>query len=151
MIAAQADMADPAPHRRPRWAIAAALVAILFGIITLIVGGKTLFGGVEGRAAAGHIVPFVLWFNFLAGFAYIVAGLGLFLWKRWAARLSVAIALATVLVFIAFGSHIIVGGAFEMRTLGAMVIRSAVWLVIAISACRALGCLSGGRIDNLWS
>ena len=44
---------------RPRWAIAAALIAIAFGIVTVIVGGKTLFGGAEVRAAAGNIVPFV--------------------------------------------------------------------------------------------
>jgi hypothetical protein len=29
---------------RPRWAIAAALVAVVFGIVTIIAGGKTLFG-----------------------------------------------------------------------------------------------------------
>ena len=132
-------------RRRPRWAVAAALVAILFGIITVtLVGGKTLFGGVEEQAAAGHFVPFVLWFNFLAGFAYIVAGIGLFLWKRWAAQLSAAVALATVLVFVAFGAHILNGGAFEMRTVGAMIIRSVIWLVIAALACRALGCSPRG-------
>ena len=37
------------------------------------------------RQAAGHYVPFVLWFNFLAGFAYIVAGVGLWMRRRWAA------------------------------------------------------------------
>ena len=127
--------------RRPRWAVALGIVAILFGIVTVIVGGKTLFGGAEERAAAGHFVPFVLWFNFVAGFAYIVAGIGLLLWKRWAAPTSAIIALATVLVFMAFGAHILSGGAFEVRTVGAMIIRSAVWLVIAASACRALGCI----------
>ena len=127
-------------RRRPRWAAILALVAIIFGIVTIIVGGKTLFGGTEERTAAGNIVPFVLWFNFIAGFAYIIAGIGLFLWKRWAAQLSVAIAAATFAVFIAFGMHIFLGGAFESRTVGAMIIRSAVWIVIAASACRMLGC-----------
>lgn len=129
---------------RPRWAIAAALVAIIFGIVTIIVGGKTLFGGAEERAAAGNIVPFVLWFNFVAGFAYVIAGFGLFLWKRWAAQLSAAIAVATIAVFIAFGVHIFRGGAFEARTVGAMIIRSAVWIVIAALACRTLECLQRG-------
>src|SRR3972149_4221446 len=87
---------------RPRWAIAAALIAVVFGIVTIFVGGKTLFGGTEEMAAAGGIVPFVLWFNFIAGFAYVIAGFGLFLWKRWAAQLSVAIAAATVAGVIAF-------------------------------------------------
>jgi len=64
---------------RPHWAAMAAVVAVAFGIVTIIVGGKTLFGGPAERAAAGNIVPFVLWFNFIAGFAYVVAGCGVFL------------------------------------------------------------------------
>jgi hypothetical protein len=132
-------MVEPMPLR-PRWAIAAALIAVAFGIVTIIVGGKTLFGGAEERLAAGNIVPFVLWFNFVASFAYVIAGFGLFLWKRWAAQLSAAIAVATIVVFIALGTHIFLGGLFEVRTVGAMIIRSAVWIVIAASACRALKC-----------
>ena len=130
--------------RRPRLAAVLALVAITFGIVTIVVGGKTLFGGVEQRTAAGNIVPFVLWFNFVAGFAYVIAGLGLLLWRRWAAQLSATIAVATIAVFIAFGIHIFLGGAFEARTVGAMIIRSAVWIVIAASACHALGCFHRG-------
>lgn len=130
--------------RLPRWAAILALLAIAFGIVTIIVGGKTLFGGAEQRAAAGSIVPFVLWFNFVAGFAYVIAGFGLFLWRRWAAQLSAAIAIATIAVFIAFGVYIFIGGAFEARTVGAMIIRSAVWVVIAVSSCRALGCFQRG-------
>ena len=50
----------------PRWTVALALVAILFGAVTIAAGGRTLMGGVEARAAAGNIVSFVLWFNFAA-------------------------------------------------------------------------------------
>ena len=39
-----------------------------------------LFGGEGARRAAGAIVPFVLWFNFIGGFAYVACGLGL--WGR---------------------------------------------------------------------
>ena len=130
--------------RPPRWPAILALVAIVFGIVTIIVGGKTLFGGTEVRIAAGNILPFVLWFNFIAGFAYVIAGVGLFLWKRWAAQLSAAIAAATIAVFVAFSIHIFLGGTFEARTVGAMIIRSVVWIVIAVSACRALGCFQRG-------
>jgi hypothetical protein len=136
-------MTETAPIR-PRWAAVAALVAMAFGIVTIVVGGKTLFGGVEERVTAGNSVPFVLWFNFVAGFAYVIAGFGLFLWKLWAAQLSAAIDVATITVFIAFGIHIFLGGAFEVRTVGAMIIRSAVWIVIAASACRALRCFQHG-------
>jgi len=108
----------------------AAVVGILFGIITVVSGGRALFGGPEAAAAVGNAVPFVLWFNFMAGFAYVIAGAGLILTKRWATWLSVTIALATVAIFAAFGLHIITGGAFEMRTVAAMSIRTLVWLVI---------------------
>lgn len=143
-MSTQPQPADAAMLRRPRWAAAAALVGILFGVVTVIVGGRTLFGGAEEQAAAGHFVPFVLWFNFCAGFAYIAAGIGLLLWKRWAAQMSAVIALATVLVFVALGAHIAFGGAFEVRTVAAMIVRSGVWLVIAASACRVLGCVPRG-------
>jgi len=134
---ADADFTEPLPLRRPRWAVAVAIIAILFGIVTVVVGGKTLFGSAEDRFAAGHFVPFVLWFNFIAGFAYCLAGVGLMSWKGWAAPLSATIALATIVVFAAFGAHILLGGQFEMRTVAAMTLRSAVWLVIAVAAYRA--------------
>ena len=64
-----------------------AVVAILFGLLTIKSGGAVLlFDGAE-RVAAGNYVPFVLWSNFILGFVYIVAGVGMWLQKRWAAWL----------------------------------------------------------------
>ncbi len=117
----------------------AASVAILFGLLTILSGGRALFGGEVARAAVGDAVPFVLWFNFLAGFAYVVAGIGLFLRHRPAVWISLGILVATVLVFLAFGAHVLQGGAFEMRTVGAMSLRTAVWAVISFVACRHIG------------
>lgn len=119
---------------RPRKAIAAAVVAVLFGAVTLFSGGSVLFVDGPGRAAAGDYVPFVLWFNFLAGFAYILAGAGLYLWRGWAVHLSLIIAVATLLVFAALGIHILVGGDYEARTIGALVLRGTVWMVIGLTA-----------------
>jgi hypothetical protein len=116
----------------------AAIVALAFGVLTILSGGTALFGGPEARAAVGDAVPFVLWFNFLAGFAYSVAGIGLWLHHPWAARLALLIALATVVVFAAFGLHIAAGGAYEPRTVGAMTLRCVVWLAIAGLATRLL-------------
>lgn len=105
----------------------AAGIAVVFGLLTIVSGGATLFGGLE----MGAVVLFVLWFNTLAGFAYFVAGLGLWQGRQWASRLSLAIFAATLLVFAAFGLHVARGGAFEMRTVFAMTLRSAVWCWIA--------------------
>lgn len=127
---------------RPRWALVAAIVAVLFGALTVWSGGRALFGGATARAEVGNAVGFVLWFNFLCGFFYVLAGIGLFLWRRWAALLSAAIAITTLFVFVAFGWHVAAGGAFEMRTVWAMTLRSGIWIAIAVPACRALGCLT---------
>lgn len=126
---------------RPRWALVAAIVAVLFGILSVLSGGRALFGDDTARASVGNAVAFVLWFNFVSGFIYIVAGIGLVLWRRWAAQLSAVIAIATLAVFAAFGWHVASGGAFEMRTVGAMILRSGIWIAIAIPACRLMGCL----------
>lgn len=118
------------------WAIS--LVAVGFGLLTIKEGGMILFGGEAAHTAAGNYVPFVLWFNFVAGFAYVVAGVGLWLQQRWAVWLAVAIAAATVLTFAAFGVHVYSGGAYEQRTVIAMSLRSLVWVTIAAIAWRGL-------------
>ena len=117
---------------------AISLVATLFGLMTLKEGGTVLFGGEAARIAAGNYVPFVLWFNFVAGFAYIVAGAGLWLQQRWALWLAAAIAVATTLTFAALGVHIYAGEAYEQRTVFAMSLRTLVWVTIAAIAWRGL-------------
>jgi uncharacterized membrane protein (DUF2068 family) len=118
------------------WAIS--LVATLFGLMTIKEGGAVLFGSAEARAAAGNYVPFVLWFNFLSGFAYVIAGIGLWMQQRWAVWLTVAIVAAIAIVFAAFGIHIYTGGAFEQRTVIAMNMRTLIWIAISFMAVRSL-------------
>lgn len=113
-----------------------AVVAVAFGLVTLKEGGTVLFGGEAARQAAGHYVPFVLWFNFLAGFAYVAAGVGLWLRRHWGAALAFAIAVSTLAVYIAFGLHVALGGAYEHRTVVAMALRSALWVAISVVAWR---------------
>ena len=121
---------------RAIWMRVISLIAIGFGLLTLQEGGAVLFVDGAARQAAGHYVPFVLWFNFLAGFAYIVAGVGLWMRWRWAMWLAVAIAVASALVFLAFGVHVVLGGAWERRTAAAMTLRTLVWAGIAAMAWR---------------
>ena len=115
-----------------------AVVAVLFGLLTVFSGGRTLFGGEAARLAAGAIVPFVLWFNFGAGFAYVGCGLGLWGRRRWSALLAVVIAVATAAVFAAFGAHALSGGAYEVRTVGAMALRTMFWVGVAWAAHRTI-------------
>lgn len=129
--------ARPATEGR-LWIRGAALLGVGFGLLTIREGGAVLFGDEVARAAAGQYVPFVVGFNFVAGFGYVLAGIGLWMRQPWAAWLAVAIAIATALVFAAFGAHVYTGGAYESRTVGAMMLRTAVWGAIAILAWRRL-------------
>lgn len=114
------------------------VAAILFGMLTIKEGGSVLFWSETARSAAGQYVPFVLWFNFLAGFFYVIAGAGLWMGRRWARALALMIAGTTVAVFIAFGIHIAAGGGYEPRTIIAMSLRSGVWIAISLLAHRFL-------------
>ncbi len=106
-------------------------VAMIFGLMTVFSGGSVLFGPDVARSAAGAYVPFVVWFNFLAGFAYVIAGMGIWTGAPWARTLSGLIAGATVLVALAFGAYVALGGAYEMRTVFALIFRAGVWALIA--------------------
>lgn len=119
--------------KRSHWVGALALVALLFGLLTIASGGATLFNA-QARQMAGNIVAFILWFNFLAGFAYVIAGIGLWRLQRWSLWLSFAIAIITLVMFGLFGIEVLNGGLFEMRTVGAMSLRAIVWLAISVVA-----------------
>jgi hypothetical protein len=133
---------------RSRWVGGLAIFAILFGLLTIISGGRTLFNA-EAQQAAGNYVGFVLWFNFLAGFAYIIAGVGLWRMQPWAMWLSFAIAAANLVIFAAFSLHIFSGGGYEMRTVAAMSLRTVVWLIISAVAYKNLN--PNAEIQNLTS
>jgi len=123
-----------AGHSIGIWIIA--VIAVAFGLLTIKSGGSVLFVDGIAREDAGNYVPFVLWFNFLAGFAYLLAGAGLFMKKRWATWLSIFIAVTTIVVFALFGIHILNEGMYEVRTVVAMSVRTVVWALIAMFAYR---------------
>src|SRR4030042_6552394 len=110
------------------------VIASVFGLLTLKEGGSVIFDIGSARQAAGNFVPFVVWFNFLSGFFYIAAGIGLWLQKRWAVTLSIALVISIALTYIVFGIQILNGAPYEMRTVYAMALRTFLWIVISVVA-----------------
>ena len=120
------------PTAVPFWKKILGIIAVLFAALTLFKSGGVLFGPQSARDAVGHFVPFVVQFNFVAGFFYLLAGIGIFLGRGWALGLSVLIAVATLITTGFFARHLAAGGAFEMQTVGALGIRSAFWIAVSL-------------------
>jgi hypothetical protein len=120
--------------RPARWALrGVALFAGLFGVATVITAGSVLFGPSAGGAPEAT-VPFVVWFNFGAGFAYVAAAFGLARARRWSIALALALAVATAAVFTAFGLYVAAGGSYQTRTVYALGLRTSVWVAITLIA-----------------
>jgi hypothetical protein len=114
------------------------LTAVVFGLLTLKEGGAVIFDIGSARQTAGNFVPYMVWFNFLSGFFYIAAGIGLWMQKRWALYLSVAVLISIVIAYIFFGVHVLSGGLYEKRTAYAMVLRTFLWGVISVVSYRQM-------------
>jgi len=110
--------------------------AVAFGALTLISGGTVLFGPDKAASAAGAVVQPVLWFNFLSGGFYILAGIGVVFGFRWGQILTTVLALCLLLLCGYFAFHVLTGNPYEMRTLGALVLRTGFWVGLAIALVR---------------
>lgn len=121
----------------PRWITPVAAIAAIFGLATIASGGLALFGASGARAAAGDAVPFVLWFNFLAGFAYVAGAAAIYARSPVATPVAWVIGLATLAVYGVFAVAVLRGTPFEMRTVGAMALRAGFWIAVAVALTRA--------------
>ena len=106
-------------------------IAVLFGILTINSGGQVLFGDEATRANTGQVIAFVLWFNFCAGFAYVLAGIGLWFGMRWASLVAIVLAITTALLAVGLLVYIFLGGGYEMHTLVAMALRLGFLVLLA--------------------
>ena len=116
----------PQPWTRP-----AAIAAALFGGLTIFSGSMVLFGPAAAQRAAGDAVPFVVIFNTVAGFAYLIAAAALWRGHPAARWIALGIAGATLVVLAAFALTALDGTKVEARTALALPFRAAFWLVIA--------------------
>lgn len=107
-----------------------ASIFILFGLVTVMAGGRALFteSGIQTR---GQIVPLVLWFNFIAGFFYVLTGVLTYHSARFAKKWAIGLAGANLLVLAYLLNYIYQGGLYETKTLIAMSFRTVFWVTFA--------------------
>lgn len=102
--------------------------------MTLKEGGSVVFNIGNARVVNGNFVPFVVWFNFLSGFIYLLASWGLYKRKEWTKKLGISMIILILCVFIFFVIHIASGGLYEKRTVYAMIFRTLTWMFITLTA-----------------
>lgn len=105
-------------------------VIFIFGLMTILAGGRSLFTE-SGIATRGNIVPLVLWFNFIAGFFYLLTSISVFKMKICVKKLSVTLAVSNTLVLAYLLNHIFQGQLYEYKTLIAMIFRTLFWISFA--------------------
>lgn len=121
------------------------IVAVAFGLMTILGGAGVLVEGDTARRVAGDHVPFVIGFNFLAGFLYVAAGIGIWTRAGWSVVVSIGIVVGTADVLLALVVYALAGGSYEIRTMVAMALRTGVWLALALGAHRCLHRGGAGR------
>jgi hypothetical protein len=103
-----------------------ALVAVLFGVVTIIAGARILGGADPGYTVFGPL----LIYNTGMGVAYVAAGI--LAWRNSVAgrRAAGAIFLLNLLVLGAIAYLYTAGSAIAVESLGAMSFRTVVWLLL---------------------
>jgi hypothetical protein len=108
----------------------AAAIAGLFGIVTLFAGGRVLLG-----SDPGYVVfrPLLI-YNTIMGVVYLAAGITL--WRNLILGKYAAGAIFLLNILVLFGIILVYrsGGAVAVDSLGAMTLRTVVWLVLFLVA-----------------
>lgn len=105
---------------------------ILFGILTVFSGGKHLLLWNELQSEGKNFHLWILTFNFIAGFFYILVGIGLLREKHWSRILVYGIASATAVFYAVFIILVLNGSPYEKQTLYAMGFRTIFWIGAAV-------------------
>ena len=103
------------------------VVAVSFGVVTVLAGGRVLFGGAD----PGYVIfrPLLV-FNAMMGVAYVIAGVAIWRDLRWSRSAAGMILALNLAVLGAIGVLYATGGGVAADSLRAMAFRSAVWFVL---------------------
>lgn len=104
------------------------LVAILFGIATVVAGSRVHMGADPGY----HVFRPLLIYNTVMGVVYIAAGLVAWFSVREGGVVAAAIFVLNLVVLAAIAWLYVSGEAVAIESVRAMILRTIVWLVVAV-------------------
>jgi hypothetical protein len=101
--------------------------AIIIGLLSIKEGGSVLLG------LSTKTYPVHLWlvqYNVVMGFLSVIAGIGLWMQRKWGSVLTALILLCHGIVFLSLMTLIMLGKTVARTSVMAMLFRTAIWLVI---------------------
>lgn len=101
-----------------------AIILTAFALLTIFMSSSVLFDWFGMREKQGNYVPFIVWTNFISGFLYLLAAYGLLKTKKWSFKILLDLSIAFVIALIVLALYINYGGAFEIKTVKAMIFRT---------------------------
>jgi len=116
------------PNTRRTLGRIAAAVAVLFGLVTLVAGGRVLLGADPGYRV---FMPLLV-FNTAMGLAYVAVGVLAWRRHRLAVPGAAAIVLANLAMLAFIGFVYQPDGPVARQSLGAMSFRTAVWVLLLL-------------------
>ncbi|KMQ72668.1 hypothetical protein [Chryseobacterium koreense] len=106
---------------------------IIFGLMTVIIGGSVIFDLFGMRAKEGNFVPIVVHINFICGFLYLLSAYAINTKKSWTLKpLAMALVLL-ILAWIGLWHHIEENGLYEQKTIYAMAFRTILTLTLILT------------------
>jgi peptidoglycan/LPS O-acetylase OafA/YrhL len=105
----------------------AALLALVIGFLTIVEGGIVLLGF---ETKPYPVLPWLLRYNVVMGFASLVAGYGLWREQGWAGPLSRLVLACHGLVFLLLVGMHLLGMTVAVNSIMAMLFRTVIWIGI---------------------
>ncbi len=118
-----------------RWTQPAAIVAALFGWLSIIKGGLQIVSPEAVQRLSGESLTHIVMFNAMAGFAYLGGAWALWENRPSASWIALSIGIATLVVLSGYLVTVESGEPVDARTAATLPIRAAFWLLVAW-ACR---------------
>jgi hypothetical protein len=105
-----------------------------FGLLTVFLTSSVLLDLFGMREKEGHYVLAIVWANLIAGLVYLLTAYGVIKEEKWTVK-SLLIALSVLIIGqILFFAHVVNGGLYENKTVGAMIFRIAFTVLLAVLA-----------------
>lgn len=111
-----------------------ATILFAFGLLTVFLTGSVLLDLFGMREKEGHYVIAIVWANLIAGLVYLLTAYGVIKEEKWTVN-TLLIALSVLIIGqILFFAHVVNGGLYETKTVGAMIFRIAFTVLLAVLA-----------------